>query len=43
MHTEETYKTMFQNPLPRLTVVPSNGEIDIYIDIYNHLQPSIAT
>ena len=34
---------MFHNPLPRLIVVPSKGEIDIYIDINNQLQPSIAT
>ena len=34
---------MFQNPLPRLIGVPSKGEIDIYIDIYNQLQPYIAT
>ena len=34
---------MFQNPLPRLIVVPSKGEIDIYIDINNLLQHSIAT
>ena len=34
---------MFQNPLTQLIVVPSKEAIDISIDIYNQLQPSIST
>ena len=43
LHTEDTYKTIFQNRLPQLIVVPSKEAIDIYIDIYHQLKPSIAT
>ena len=34
---------ILQDPLPRLIHVPSKGAIDIFIDIYSKLQPSIAT
>ena len=43
LNIEEDYKTIFQNPLPQLIVVPSKGAIDISIDIYNQIQPYIAT